>query len=88
MKMAEALEIINQKPKGFMVSFEHVEGSLRSDNFPDKHAGEDLIPTEWEAWELARAFAAKTVGRCIHVLVVDENLRPVPGYKDRMIVNR
>lgn len=56
MKMHEALEIINSKPTGFMVSFERLKnGFLYADYFPDVHAGEEPIKTEYEAgngWEI------------------------------------
>jgi len=43
----------NKGQKGFMVDFEHrTNGMLISGHFPDKHAGEPLIKTEEEAWEL------------------------------------
>lgn len=88
MKWEEALEIIN-KPKGFMVSFEKVDGSiLKSDHFPDKHAGEELIATEDVAWEYARKFAAKTVGECVNIYVVDHNFIPTKNYKEMKIYNR
>ena len=91
MKMAEAMAIIDSddhKP-GFMVSFERAgDGFLRGDYFPDKHAGEPLIPTEEEAWEIARKFASKTYGRCVHIYVVDSTFSPVKDYKDKYIVNR
>ena len=92
MKMQKALDIINghlMQKRGYMVSFYHKDGRiLSSDYFPDKHAGEDLIPTEREAWNLARAFANRTTGRCINIYVVDESFRPVPGYSTHMIANR
>lgn len=88
MKYEKAMEIINGKP-GYMVHFERIEGScLSSDYFPDKHAGEDLIETEYEAWELARAFAQKTVGMCVNIYVIDSDFCPVESYKDNYIKNR
>jgi len=89
MKMAEAQRIIHQGPKGFMVAFElKFEGMLRSDHFPDKHAGEPLITTEAEAWELAKAFAENMVGKAVNIYVVNHNFAPVPNYKTRYINNR
>ncbi len=36
MKMSKAMDIINRKPEGFMVSLEWIdERFLRSDHFPD-----------------------------------------------------
>ena len=86
MKMKEAMEIINGN-KGFMVSFEHVEGGLlRSDYFPDKD--EKLIDSESEAWLLAHSFAAKTKGRCVDIYVVDNSFCPVKGFEKKKITNR
>ena len=89
MKLSEALEIIDDKPKGFMVSFECKLGRiLTSDYFPDKHAGEPLIETEAEAWELARSFAEKTKGKYINIYVINHEFSPVPGYESKKIENR
>lgn len=91
MKMAEAMSIINNDGNsvGFMVAFENLYGGiLGGDNFPDKRAGEPLIKTENEAWSLAHKFAAKTVGRCVNIYVVDHNYRPVEGYEKLAIDNR
>lgn len=90
MKMKEAQAIIDAPyATGYMVSFEHLDGlGLRSDHFPDKHAGEPLIETKIEAWSLADRFARKTVGRCVNIYVIDSNFNPVPGYKRLMIENR
>lgn len=90
MKMAEAQAIIDSRPnEGYMVDFEHVEGKiLRSDHFPDKHAGEKLIPTKQEAWILARQFADKTWDKCVNIYVTDETFSPVRDYKSREIKNR
>ena len=89
MKYTEALKIINSEP-GYMVSFEWAEGGmLRSDCFPDKHSGEELIKTEREAWEIARKFASKTVGRCVNIYVIrGDNFTPVGGYEIHKIANR
>ena len=91
MKYKEALKIINSDTNpGYMVSFEWAEsGILRSDHFPDKHAGEKLIETEKEAWDLARKFATKTVGRCVNIYVIrGDNFTPVRGYEIHKIMNR
>jgi hypothetical protein len=89
MKMNEALEIINSKPKGFMVTFEWAkDGMLTSDHFPDKNGGEKLILNEEEAWDLARKFAKKTLDKCVNIYVVDDEFNPVPLYKERTIRNR
>ncbi len=80
MKFAKALRIIDSGLNpGFMVTFEWKNGNmLRSDYFPDKHAGEKLIETEREAWKLAQQFAAKTKGKCINIYVArGDNLCPV-----------
>lgn len=72
-----------------MVSFDYVEnGMLITGSFPDKHAGENLIETEKEAWELAHKFAAKTRGKYINICVIDSLFKPVDGYKEKEIVNR
>ena len=89
MKMQEAMDIINNKPKGFMVSFEwYGDGMLRSDHFPDKHNAEPLIPTEWEAWELADRFARATKGKTCNIYVTDNTFSPVKDYENRKIINR
>lgn len=91
MKRAEAERIMRegQVPQGYMVMFEHVDGScLHSDHFPDKLAGEPLYETEMEAWEVAKAFAAKTYGRCVNIYVADNNFSPVRNFPPRLIRNR
>lgn len=90
MKMEKALEIINGRPAGYLVHFEHAgDGFLRSDYFPDVHAGEPPIATEQDAWDLARRFAAKTPRRCVNLYVVHSlDFTPVPHYREQMLVNR
>ncbi len=89
MKMNDALGIINNKSGRYMVHFEWCgDGFLRSDYFPDKFAGEDLIDTEAEAWLLASEFARATVGRTCNVYVIDSDFRPVDNYEARLIANR
>lgn len=61
---------------------------LASDYFPDKHAGEALIASEDEAWDLATKFAARTKGRCVNIYVIKANFSPVDGYRARLIENR
>jgi hypothetical protein len=70
-----------------MVHFEWAgDGFLRSDYFPDVHAGELPIATEDEAWQMAAQFAAKTRKRCVNVYVIRrEDFTPVQGYRERMI---
>jgi len=87
MKMDEAKRIIEDNPKGYRVHFEKVGwGTLTSDYFPE--CGEALIETETEAWELARAFAAKTTGKCVNIYVIEDQFKPVCGYRASMIINR
>lgn len=89
MKFKEAMDIINKKEnEGFMVGFEWVKGGLRSDHFPDKRAGEDLIKTEVEAWDLAKQFAEKTYSKCVNIYVINANFSPVENYRDQLIINR
>lgn len=90
MKINEAMKIINYDPNhGFMVSFEKIEGPfLRSDHFPDKHAGEELIPTEQEAWNLAAQFARKMSGQVVNVYVVNADFQPVRDYRNKMYLKR
>ena len=90
MKMQEAMDIINrEEPSGFMVRFEwYGDGFLRGDHFPDKHAGEDLILTESQAWILAEKFAEKMRGKVCNLYVVDNHHCPVEDYKRKMIKNR
>jgi len=91
MKMRDALKIIKgtQSPTGFMICFERAgDGFLKSDHFPDKHLGEPLIPTEEEAWKLARQFAEKTKGKCVNIYVVNSDFSPVIDYEEKQIKNR
>ena len=87
MKFKDAMVIMSEpKDSGFMVSFEWAgDGFLRSDHFPDKHAGESLIETEKVAWELAGAYAEKTYGKCVNIYVTGADFSPVG---DKMIINR
>ena len=86
MKFQEALDIINKKEKGYMVSFEVRErGLLRSDHFPDKHADELLIPTEDEAWRLAERFAKATGSDTVNIYVIDNTFSPVKGYDKKKL---
>ena len=90
MKMQEAMDIIEQKGNGFMVSFDKLEGAfLSGGHFPDKHDGEQMIPSESEAWELARKFAtaAEPLGY-FNIYVVDHNFHPVAGYEQKQILKR
>ncbi len=88
MKMQDALNEIHA-PCGYMVHFEWWgDGLLRSDHFPDKGAGEPLIETEDEAWDLAERFSEATKGRTCDLYVVRDDYTPVVGYKDRRITNR
>jgi len=71
------MEIIESK-RGFMVSFEEpTNGGVQSDYFPDKHAGEDLIKTETEAWDLAGKFASQSKGTYYNIYVVGNDFKPV-----------
>lgn len=89
MRMSEAEAIIQGESKGFMVCFEWAaEGLLKSDYFPDKHAGESLIETEDEAWRMAVKFAEQTKGRAVNLCVTDHNFNRVDGYKEKLIKNR
>lgn len=78
MLMSEAMKIINGQT-GYMVFFWHKKNDfLYSDHFPDKDKGDSLIPTAEEAWELARRFALRTVGKCVNVYVVGCDFSAVP----------
>ena len=92
MKMKHAWDIIEGRThagiirEGFMVSFDWIRDIfLHSDHFPDKHAGEKLIETEEEAWELAYGFANKTLGQAVNICVVDATFSPVLGYREKII---
>lgn len=74
MKIEEAIRIIagdNQiNEHGYYVSFEVVDGCmLLGDLFPDVYRGEQPIPTEDQAWEMASEFAKKTFGKCVNIRV-------------------
>ena len=72
------------KEYGFMVSFEIRKGNiLSSDHFPDKHAGEILIPTEDEAWKLAQRFASATDSSYVNIYVIDHTFSPVRNYSEK-----
>ena len=91
MKMGEAMKIIDKEfeSEGFMVYFEKCgDGMLRSDYFPDKHAGEPLIETEKEAWLLAKKFANRMKGKVVNLYVIDQTFHPVLGYRTHYIKNR
>jgi hypothetical protein len=97
MKYAEAMSIIRaherniRPPKGsprtgFMVLFDQLERNghiIASKHFPDKHAGEKLIPTEEQAWNLARRFACATDETIGNIYVVDAHFYPVGGYSEK-----
>lgn len=92
MKNIEAMKIIDEyetranEPTGYMVAFERREhGMLCSDHFPDKHAGEQLIETEEEAWELAKRFDDATGSDCVNIDVRDQSSMPVDGYKTKKL---
>lgn len=89
MRFEDAMDMIETKESGFMVNFEVREGSiLRSDYFPDKHAGEELIKTEDEAWELAERFAkAVDASVYVNIYVINHTFHPVQGY-DAKKLNR
>ena len=88
MKMKEAMKIIEGPEDVFMVSFEwRGDGVLTGDHFPDKHAGEELISTEEEAWKLAAEFAKKTVGKAVNIYVVNADFIPVAGWYEKAIEN-
>lgn len=89
MKMSKAMEIIEGQKAGFMVSLEWKKGGmLYGDYFPDKHAGEELIATEKEAWMFAAEFAKKTVGKAVNIYVINADFTPVDGYRNKYIENR
>lgn len=89
MTMKQVLDVLNNRPEGFMVSFEWWgDGGLTSDYFPDRKAGDLLIPTEHEAWELARTFARATKGSTCNLRVVNDQHIPVKDYEKREIKNR
>jgi len=86
MKLKDAIKIIlsESHTTGYMISFEQKDGSvLRSDHFPDKNAGEELIEDLDTAWKLAELFAEKTRGKTVNVYVIDDKFRPVAGYEKR-----
>lgn len=87
MKLKEAMNIIETSENGYMVSFEkHEGGLLKSDHFPDKHAGEELIKTEAEAWTLARRFASAVSSvDYVNIYVIDKNFCPVDGYNEKKL---
>lgn len=88
MKFKEAQKIIKEgSRKGYMVVFKRYVGreSLVEDFFPE--INEELIPTEEEAWRLAKDFASKTFDYCVGIYVADANFTPVKDFKIKMISN-
>jgi len=90
MKMSEAQKIIKVSRKkegeGFMVSFHKRGGGvLHGDHFPDKHAGEKLIPNKEKAWQMAAVFAQATNELHVDIYVIDHNFRPVKGYDKKTL---
>lgn len=89
MKLDEAMDIIETSESGYMVHFEERNGGiLKSDHFPDKHAGEELIKTLDGAWELAERFAKACVKNkfdIVNVYVIDHTFSPVAGYDDKKL---
>lgn len=90
MKMQTVKELIEAgKRSGYMVHFEwYGDGFLRSDHFPDKHKGEELIRSEEEAWQYAEKFANALKGKVCNLYVTDSDFIPVMGYEKREISNR
>lgn len=86
MKFEHAMGIINKSEIGFMVHFEILDGVLlKSDFFPDKYAGEKLIQSEVEAWELARRFAKATNENTVNIYVINDKFLPVTGYEEKTL---
>ena len=87
MKIAVAMQIIETQERGYMVQFEVVGGwGLCCDHFPDKQAGEDLIKTEEQAWELAKRFAAAVNPKeYVNIYVIDQTFSPVSGYDEKKL---
>jgi hypothetical protein len=89
MKLQEALDIIKkkeEKQKGYMVHFETRKGGcLHSNHFPEKRAGEKLIETEQEAWNLAERFSRATGDEVVNIYVTDETYSPVEGYSNKTL---
>ena len=91
MRIQDALREIAglaEGPQGWIVVFTRPVGGKRDkgrifviqqDQFPDVDAGEKPIRTEEEAWALAEAFAAKTVGWTRDVMAVPHPF-PIGGY--------
>ncbi len=82
----EDVEVKRTEQEGFMVEFEkRKNGLLRSGHFPDKHAGESLIKTEEEAWELARKFAENSSKDYVNIYVIRQDFCPVQGYQKKIL---
>lgn len=92
MKMKVAMEIIdtyeehkNRQP-GYMVEFEHRKHSiLASGHFPDANKGDELIPTETKAWDLANRFNEATNSDYVNIYVIDQNYRPVANHANKTL---
>ena len=87
MKLREALDIIDTHERGFMVQFDVLENQIiRSDHFPDKHSGEELIKSEELAWEMAKRFAAAVdPSTYINIYVINQKFIPVSDYQQKKI---
>lgn len=78
--MEDIKSIVGSSFKGYMVRFTRSSGGCYvSDNFPDVLGGEEAFGSPDEAWKWAQAFAAKTVGTCLNVHVVDQDWKKVKG---------
>ncbi len=87
MKTKDAMRMIEDHERGFMVHFEVDTGNiLRTDYFPDKSEGEELINDVEEAWTLAKRFAkAGENHNIVNVYVVNQDARPVTDYEKRKL---
>ena len=95
MKYEDALNIIDPRPDiedtgDYAVTFECQEGSvLRSDHFPDLHAGEKPIVGLKSAWQHAKKFAACTDDSIVNVYVIHalgkNRFSPVKGYDAQLL---
>jgi hypothetical protein len=87
MKTKDAMRMIDDHERGFMVHFEVQTGSvLPADYFPDRSEGEELITDEEKAWTLAKRFAkAGENQNIVNVYVVNQHAKPVADYKERIL---
>ena len=89
MRLRDAKKIIDGYYGGYLVSFEKKCGSmLEIGSFPEPSEGDTPFDTEARAWGWAQKFASATRGKYVNISVIRAtDYAPVPGYREKMILN-